>query len=235
LWKDRFRKVFGEPTGSPAPRSGAGGANLRSGEKRTSSKAASGPVTRQSKGADQFFAALQSEEPLTILDMAAASQANIMFITELGHRLASDDIIATMEQCFGDGDFLENQENSEQVARFLSQTLKFPDEHFDGALVWDCLQFLAPSLLEQTVEQLMRVMKPGGVMLAFFNSDEKAMQVPVYNYRIQDQKNLLLVPRGAYRQVQYFNNRALELMFDRAQSLKFFLTRDSLREVLIRR
>lgn len=167
--------------------------------------------------------------------MAAASQANIMFITELGHRLASDDIVATMEQCFGDGDFLENQENSEQVARFLSQTLKFPDEHFDGALVWDCLQFLAPSLLEQTVEQLMRVMKPGGVMLAFFNSDEKAMQVPVYNYRIQDQKNLLLVPRGAYRQVQYFNNRALERMFDRAQSLKFFLTRDSLREVLIRR
>jgi SAM-dependent methyltransferase len=235
LWKDRFRKVFGEHAGSPDPRAGAGRPDLRSGESRTSPKGAPGPITRQSKGADQFFAALQSEEPLTVLDLAGASQANIMFITELGHRLASDDIVATMEQCFGDGDFLENQENSERVARFLSQTLKFPDEHFDGALIWDSLQFLAPSLLEQTVEQLMRVMKPGGVMLAFFSSDEKASQIPVYNYRIQDQRTLLLVPRGAYRPVQYFNNRALERMFDRAQSLKFFLTRDHLREVLIRR
>ena len=158
-----------------------------------------------------------------------------MFITELGHRLASDDIVATMEQCFGDGDFLENQENSERVARFLSQTLKFPDEHFDGALIWDSLQFLAPALLEQTVEQLTRVMKPGGAMLAFFSSDEKATNIPVYNYRIQDQKTLLLVPRGTHRPIQYFNNRALERMFDRAQSLKFFLTRDHLREVLVRR
>jgi Methyltransferase domain. len=208
---------------------------VRGSDGRTSQKSASGPITRQSKGADQFFAALQSEESLTVLDLAGASQANIMFITELGHRLASDDIVATMDQCFGDGDFLENQENSERVARFLSQTLKFPDEHFDGALIWDSLQFLAPSLLEQTVEQLLRVMKPGGVMLAFFSSDEKATKIPVYNYRIQDQKTILLVPRGTYKQVQYFNNRSLERMFDRAQSLKFFLTRDYLREVLIRR
>jgi SAM-dependent methyltransferase len=208
---------------------------VRGSDGRTSQKSASGPRTRQSKGADQFFAALQSEESLTVLDLAGASQANIMFITELGHRLASDDIVATMDQCFGDGDFLENQENSERVARFLSQTLKFPDEHFDGALIWDSLQFLAPSLLEQTVEQLLRVMKPGGVMLAFFSSDEKATKIPVYNYRIQDQKTILLVPRGTYKQVQYFNNRSLERMFDRAQSLKFFLTRDYLREVLIRR
>lgn len=208
---------------------------MRGSDGRTSQKSPPGPITRQSKGADQFFAALQSEEPLTVLDLAGASQANIMFITELGHRLASDDIIATMDECFGDGDFLENQENSERVARFLSQTLKFPDEHFDGALIWDSLQFLAPSLLEQTVEQLLRVMKPGGVMLAFFSSDEKATKIPVYNYRIQDQKTILLVPRGTYKQVQYFNNRSLERMFDRTQSLKFFLTRDSLREVLIRR
>ena len=102
-------------------------------------------------------------------------------------------------------------------------------------MIWDSLQFLAPSLLEQTVEQLLRVMKPGGVMLAFFSSDEKATKIPVYNYRIQDQKTILLVPRGTYKQVQYFNNRSLERMFDRAQSLKFFLTRDYLREVLIRR
>ena len=39
-------------------------------------------------------------------------------------------------------------------------------------------------------------MKPGGAMLAFFSSDEKMTNLPLYNYRIQDQKTLLLVPRS---------------------------------------
>jgi len=59
--------------------------------------------------------------------------------------------------------------------------------------------------------------------------------VPLYQHRIQDSKTLLLTPRGACRQVQHHNNRSLERMFERAHSLKFFLTRDHLREVIIKR
>lgn len=191
-------------------------------------------TTRNSSGFDQFCGLLQSSENLSVLDMSGASQANISFITNLGHRISSDDIIGTMEECFGDN-FAEAQQAASTAQRFLDQTLTFADESFDGALVWDALQFLDSPLLEDTVEKLMRVMRPGGLMLVFFNANEKMNRIPVYNYRIQDQKTLLQVPRGGYQQSQYFNNRRLEKLFENASSLKFFLTRDHLRELIVRK
>jgi len=209
---------------------------LKGASAKPSSKDAPPSLTRHSSGFDQFCSILQSSGSQSILDMSGASQANISFITDLGHRISSDDIIGTMLECFGN-DFLENQQAASTAQRFLDQTLTFPNASFDGALVWDALQFLSPPLLEQTVAQLLRVMRPGGAMLVFFNSDEKATRIPVYNYRIQDSKTLLQVPRAGatYQRSQYFNNRTLEKLFQNAASLKFFLTRDHLREVLVRR
>ncbi len=191
-------------------------------------------LTRQSSGLEQFFAFLHSRENLSVLDMSGASQANISYITNAGHRISSDDIIGTMQQCFGE-DFFVSQQAASTSQRFLEQSLTFPDDFFDGALVWDALQFLISPVLEQTVKQLLRVMKPGGVILAFFNANEKISKIPVHNYRIQDSKTLAMIPRGTEQRCQFFNNRSIENLFGKAESLKFFLTRDHLREVLIRK
>ncbi len=198
------------------------------------SQGAAPTLTRASSGFNQFCGALESSEGLSILDMSGVSQANISFVTDLGHRISSDDMIGTMQQQFG-ANWLEGQQAASAAQRFLEQTLTFPDATFDGALVWDALQFLASPVLEEVVKQLLRVMRPGGLMLVFFNADEKAVRIPVYNYRIQDSKTIMQAPRGGYQQCQYFNNRMLEKLFERASSLKFFLTRDHLREVIVRR
>jgi SAM-dependent methyltransferase len=190
--------------------------------------------TRQSSGLEQFFAFLHARENLSVLDMSGASQANIAFITNAGHRISSDDIIGTMQQCFGD-DFHLSQQAASTSQRFLEQTLTFPDNFFDGALVWDALQFLLPPVIDQTVAQLLRVLKPGGLILAFFNANDKIHRIPVHNYRIQDHKTLAMSPRGSEQQCQYFNNRSIENLFSKADSVKFFLTRDHLREVLVRK
>jgi len=177
---------------------------------------------------------LRNSEDLSILDMSGASQANVSFITSFGHRISSDDALGTMHTCFG-SDFLRNQQAASNAHRFLEQTLTFPEETFDGALVWDTLQFLVPPVLDDTIAKLMRVMRPGGLVLAFFHADEKSSEVPLSNYRIQDGKTLVQTPRGGAQRVQYFNNRTIERLFTSASSLKFFLTRGSQREVIIRR
>ncbi len=177
---------------------------------------------------------LQNSEDLSILDMSGASQANVSFVTGYGHRISSDDAIGTMQQCFG-SDFYTHQQAASNAHRFLEQTLTFPDQTFDGALVWDTLQFLISPLLDDTVAKLLRVMRPGALILGFFNADDKTSQIPVYNYRIQDARTLLQTPRGALQKSQYFNNRMLEKVFAQASSLKFFLTRGAQREVIIRR
>ena len=58
---------------------------------------------------------------------------------------------------------------------------------------------------------------------------------PVYSFRIQDKTTLRLVQRGTRPSAQLFNNRGLEKLFARFESVKFFLTRESLREVIVRR
>jgi hypothetical protein len=166
--------------------------------------------------------------------MSGASQANIAFVTGLGHRISSDDLIGTMEECFG-ADFLEGQSAPDNAERFAAQSLTFADQVFDGAFVWDALQFLSSPLLEQTVASLLRIMRPGGSMLMFFNSDDRAKRIPTYNYRIQDRKTLVQIPRGQPQRAQFFPNRTIEKLFEQASSLKFFLTRDNLREVIVRR
>ena len=91
------------------------------------------------------------------------------------------------------------------------------------------------SLLKATVERLHRVAKPGSYLLAFFHADEKAAAVPAYSYRVSDASTLLLAHRHMRRPEQLFNNRAVEKLFQDFQSVKFFLTRDHLREVIVRR
>lgn len=205
--------------------------------KGASDKTGAPPVqqTRTSTGFEQFCTTLKRADSQSVLDMSGASQANITFITGLGHRISSDDVVGTMEQCFGP-DFLKGQQSAAQAQRFLDQALTAPDASYDAVLVWDALQFLTGHLLEQVIAQLLRITRPAGQMLVFFNADDKASRLPVYNYRIQDQKTLLQIPRGGLVQpAQYFQNRTIEKLFEKASSLKFFLTRDSLREVIIRR
>ncbi len=154
----------------------------------------------------------------------------------MGHRIYSNDALRTLEEVFGaDGDFITNQADPDRAARFLRENLEFADRSFDGALIWDTLQFLAPPLLQETVDRLYRILRPQSSLLAFFHAEEKAQTAPLYSYRIVDSKIMSLTPRNQMRPVQYFNNRSLEKLFQKFSSVKFFLTRDHLREVIVRR
>ena len=191
--------------------------------------------TRTSSGLDQFCSLLVERPGLTLLDLAGASQSTVAFITDLGHRIYSDDFLLQMDRCFGDGDFYENQADPEKVARFLDTALDYPAQHFDGALVWDTLEFLSGPLLETVVRRLHHMLRPGSYLLALFHSEERAETIPTYSYRISDRKTISLSPRGRRRPAQFFNNRSLEKLFQDFESVKFFLTRDHLREVIVRR
>lgn len=193
------------------------------------------PVTRQSNGLEQFFGSLAGSQGLRVLDLGGACQENITYITGLGHRLSSEDFLRTLENVFGEGDFYSNQEREDLVEIFTGQVLDFPPDYFEGALLWDTLQYLSPKLLEMTLYQLRTILRPGALMLSFFHTDEKSTTAPLLNYRIQDYRTLSLELRGIRKTAQFFNNRALERMFGSFQSTKFFLTRDNLREVIVRR
>lgn len=191
-------------------------------------------TSRPSRGLEQFFTYVRGQVGLSVLDFAGASQENINFITNLGHRLYSEDFVRTLDDVFG-GEDPNDQANQGRIDQFLRQTLNFEKDQFDGVLVWDVLQYLTPALLTATLEKLCTIVRPQGYLLAYFHADEKARQVPFYSFRIKDQKNLLINQRGTRTPAQIFNNRSLEKLFQKFESVKFFLTREQLREVIVRR
>jgi hypothetical protein len=192
--------------------------------------------SRHSNGLEQFFEYIRGEAGLSLLDLSGASQANIGFITNLGHRLYSEDLLQSLDFTFGkEPEFYENQNVQHRIDAFLEQTLNFPEAHFDGALVWDGLEFLASPLLKAFVERLHFIVRPKSYLLAVFHAQERVETIPAYSYRIAGSGTLTLPLRGLRRPAQFFNNRAVEKLFQPFESVKFFLTRDNLREVIVKR
>jgi Methyltransferase domain len=191
-------------------------------------------LSRHSNGLEQFFSYINNESGLSILDLGGVTQANVSFITGLGHRLYAEDFLRSLEQHFGD-EPLPEPPHPTQIESFLAESLDYPESHFDGVLVWDVLEYAEAPVMTAVVERLHRVVKPASYLLTIFHSQDKADDGIHYSYRIQDAKTLLLSPRGHRRPLQQFNNRSLEKLFQAFESLKFFLTRDHLREVIVKR
>lgn len=186
---------------------------------------------------------------MAILDFAPASQGTVSFVTNYGHKLYSEDFLEQLDQSFGAEALAQlgitsadaetqwdHHANPLLASRFFASALNFTDESFDGVLVWDCLEYLAPPLLDSVVEKLHRILRPGAYLLALFHAetqDQKASGSA--SYRIQDGRTLQMMPRPARPLAQVFNNRGLEKLFQDFDSVKFFLTRDNLREVIVRK
>ncbi len=177
---------------------------------------------------DQFFSYIKGEAGLSILDLAGVNQSNVSFITGLGHKIYSEDFLRSLR-------LAANGDPFPRVETFFKQNLNHPENSFDGALVWDVLEYLNAPLLAATVQRLARIVKPVSYLLAVFQSQEKVESVPQYSFRIHDAKTMLVAERGRRKPEQVFNNRSLEKLFQDFESLKFFLARDKLREVIVRR
>jgi len=93
----------------------------------------------------------------------------------------------------------------------------------------------ASPLLQTVVAKLHRMLRPGASLFALFNTEERIESISTYAYRIQDHRTIQMSARAQRKPAQIFNNRSLEKLFQDFSSVKFFLTRDRLREVIVKR
>jgi 2-polyprenyl-3-methyl-5-hydroxy-6-metoxy-1,4-benzoquinol methylase len=231
LLRDRLKSILRGPV---APRAaGPPAADLS--RARPSAKSGKNEVfrTRTSRGLEQFVGGLNDLSGLSILDLGGANQENVNFITGLGHKFYSEDFLRVFQEIFA-GDPAD-QSNPSRIEYFLGQVLDYPDEQFDGVLAWDLLEYMEPALLSAAIDRLARMLKPKGYLLAFFHAEERLDTVPCYSFRIEDVRNLQVCEYGKRTPSQLFNNRRLEKLFQKFESVKFFLTRESLREVIVRK
>jgi hypothetical protein len=189
-------------------------------------------ITRRSTGFIEFIRAISRDEGLKILDLGSTSPANITFMTGLGHRFHQEDVLRLANDkallvSNGDGGMTID------VERFLRQNVNFPRDAFDAVMFWDLADFLPEPLVKPLIERIHVALKPGGTMLAFFHTKDAGPDAPFYRYNIQAKDTLELQPVRGFKLQRVFNNRHVENLFRDYSSIKFFLGRDNIREVLV--
>ena len=201
-------------------------------------------VSRRSSGLGELTRALAGREGLCVLDIGPTSPDNIQHFTELGYKVYSEDVlVASRDRQYVSPDPEGNQVLDEK--RFLSENLNYGPQTFDAVLCWDMADYMEEPLVKPVVARLWSVLKPGGLVLAFFHTKDAGPDAPLYRYHIAGTDNIglqLLSGGGSrngsapgWRLQRVFNNRHIENLFRDYANIKFFLARDNVREVLVKR
>ena len=191
---------------------------------------------RPSNAIQEFLEGIRDQMGLTVADFSGDCTLNIPFITNLRHRLHAESIPKAVEQAFG---YLpaDNPQLSQpdRIEAFLHDSMRFEPASVDVVLLWDGLEWLSPEAQRATVARLYEVMRPGAAAFAIFHTEQEEPSVPVRHYRLNDQRSIVVSDKGRNRPHRMFTNRSIEVMFEQFRSVKFFLSRDSLREVILHR
>jgi SAM-dependent methyltransferase len=200
-------------------------------------------VTRRSSGVGEISRVLNSQEGLCILDVGATSANNIRYFTDNGHKNYSEDLLrASLDPALRAQDAAGNPVVDGK--KFLEENLVYPNGQFDIVLLWNLADYMEESLVKPTIDRLWSEMKPGGLLLAFFHTRDAGPDSICYRYHVTGSDLLEMQPvkfglpgRGADKQSprlqRVFNNRHIENLFHDFASIKFFLARDNIREVLV--
>jgi SAM-dependent methyltransferase len=188
-------------------------------------------ISRRSTGFTEFTRTLAGYQNPAVLDLGPTSSANIAFLTGYGGRVYNEDILRASR----DPVYVVKQEDGSEgldPKKFFAENLDHPEHRFDAILGWDIPDYLHESLVKPMVERISRIMKPGGALLAFFHTKDAGPDFPYCRYHIVQEDILELEPSPNFRLQRIFNNRHIENLFKEFSSLKFFLARDNIREVV---
>jgi SAM-dependent methyltransferase len=208
-------------------------------------------LTRRSSGLGELSRTWETTESRCILDLGSTSPTNIRHFTEKGHRIYSEDLLTAST----DPELLIKDEQGAPTLdsrKFLADNLVYPAAHFDVVLCWNLPDYLDESLVKPVVGRLWSVLKPGGMLLAYFHTRDAGPDSPCHRFHIVGSDTLEMQkivlrretrrgPTGAvhtavsegFQLQRVFNNRHIETLFRDFASIKFFLARDNIREVLV--
>lgn len=209
--------------------------NLFSNDDTKNAKGPTGDRTpRHSSGWKELLKHLQTNESLRVLDIGPTSSTNINYITSLGHSIYMANLVeeaAKPEWVIpAEGDAPAGFD----VDGFLTSNLNFSGRMFDVVILWDTADYLPEPLLGPVFSRIHQVLQPGGLMLAFFHATAEP-DTPFNRYHLTDTDVVEIQRAGSYPLLRSYTNRKVENMLSEFSNYRFFLAKDSLREVIITR
>ena len=182
-----------------------------------------------SKGLPKFLTALTQQSSPVLLDFGPVIGTNVEHFGErLGCKLFIEDLLADIERHRKAGTI-------DQLPASFEKRFRHGDGTVDGILCWDVFDFLDKNAATALARQIVRMLKPGGIVMGFFCSS--AVENATFTkYEIVDDTSLRHRHHpgngGAKRVLQ---NRDIIRMFEGLNVSDSFLLKTNTREMLLRR
>ena len=180
----------------------------------------------------RFIASLSTRSQPELLDLGPVVGSNVNFFgEELGCRIRVEDLSKDIDRHVREGIF-------DQFPAFLAKRFTQAPESIDGILCWDLFDYLDKSSATALGEQLTRLIRPDGVLLAFFTTGEPQPGAKAeYTKHVVVDKNTLQyrvypAARGKQRALP---NRDIQRTFEPLRIVEQFLLKNNRREVLLRK
>jgi hypothetical protein len=180
----------------------------------------------------KFVSSLSARTQPVLLDLGPVVGANVSFFGEqLGCKIIVEDLSKDIDRHVREGKL-------DELPTSLSKRFSQESGSIDGILCWDVFDYLDKASAKKLAEQLTRILRPDGVLLAFFVTAEPQPGVkPEYTRHIVvNPTSLQHRPYPAARGKQRpLPNRDIQRMFEELRITEQFLLKSNLREVLFRK
>ena len=188
-----------------------------------------GEIVTASTTLARFLSLLFARPAAEVVDLGPVIGSNVAF---LGERV---DCKIHVEDLYVDIDRHIEQERLHQLPGCLSGRLARPDGSIDAVLGWDIFDYLPPQAASALAAELVRILRPGGVLLGFFAT--RASDDPHYvKYLIEDETHLRhrFYPSTCVRR-WVLQSRDINIMFADLELCDSVLLKSGVREILFRK
>jgi SAM-dependent methyltransferase len=181
---------------------------------------------------DRFLAGLSGRPQPILLDLGPVVGTNVTFFgEEVGCKILVEDLSKDIDRHVTEGKL-------DALPAFFDTRFPQEAETIDGILCWDIVDYLDRPAAERLARQLKRVLRPDGVLLAFFSTaDAGSATRPTYTkHVVVDRAHLQYRPYAGSRPKQPpLLNRDIQRLFEPLRITENFLLKMNLREVLFRK
>jgi len=181
------------------------------------------------KALRKFVASVVRREPPVLLDLGPVVGTNVSFFGEqLGCKIFVEDLFADLDRHV-------RSDSLDAFPEFLQKRFTKRPGEFHGVLCWDLFDHLDRRSAQVLAGELMRLLAPDGVLLAFF-STAPTRDARYTKFIIVDDSNIQhrSYPAARTRQANMPNRDILRL-FPGLRVSDSFLLQSNLREILFRK
>ncbi|HET7619656.1 MAG TPA: class I SAM-dependent methyltransferase [Vicinamibacterales bacterium] len=183
-----------------------------------------------SKALPKMVSALSQQDAPTLVDFGPVIGSNVAFFGEqLGCKLFIEDLATDLERHTRAG-------TREELPAAFERRLPQADGSVDGVLCWDIFDFLERQAAQALAREIVRVLRPGGAMMAFFCTTAGKERASFTKFEIIEDGTLRhRRHHGAGGTKFVLQNRDIIRMFDGLLVSDSFLLKSNTREMLLRK